>query len=89
MDTKSAILMLSELTMLLKGNKKRLESISGGNPSSEQTMAFQVYQQNIEQLMRDLLDGLAKSDSSLSDLISYRVFEMDLEKLLDESRISE
>lgn len=88
MDTKNIILMISQLTMLLKGNNEKLQSVSGGHPMPKQVMAFQVYHQHVEQLIRNLLDYLAKTDSSLSDLINYRIFEMELEMLLDDARIS-
>lgn len=88
MDTKNVLLLLSQLTVLLEENKNRLLALSDLNPSPEQLLAFKVYHQNVEQLIRNLLSYVAQPDCSLTDLINYRIFEMDLEGLLNESRIS-
>ncbi|WP_025144338.1 hypothetical protein [Pedobacter jeongneungensis] len=88
MDTKNVLLLLSQLTVLLEENKNRLLALSDLNPSPEQLLAFKVYHQNVEQLIRNLLSYVAQTDCSLTDLINYRIFEMDLDGLLNESRIS-
>ncbi|RZK40592.1 MAG: hypothetical protein EOO90_14520 [Pedobacter sp.] len=88
MDTKNVLLLLSQLTVLLEENKNRLLALSDLNPSPGQLLAFKVYHQNVEQLIRNLLGYVAQTDCSLTDLINYRIFEMDLEMLLNESCIS-